>query len=353
MGVRGLFVSSPLMDKETTKIVEALLSSPKKIVIVGHKNPDGDAVGSCLGLSFFLKSLGHNTTVVMPNDFPDFLKWLPGCEEIIIYEKEVQKTDEIFDNADLIFTLDFNSLDRVGGELQAVLENAPAKFVMIDHHQQPADYAVATYSDVKMSSTSEMIYHFMDALGQADKLSKEIAVNLYTGIMTDTGSFRFSSTSPTTHRVAAKLIEAGAESAIINQNVYDTNSPERMKLLGVALNNLVILPELHTAYITLTQKELDDHNFKKGDTEGFVNYALSVKGVIFAVIFIENKQENLVKISFRSKGNFSVNDFARNHYSGGGHINAAGGKSSQDLNKTISEFISILPRYKNKLTDAS
>ncbi|MEZ4882755.1 MAG: bifunctional oligoribonuclease/PAP phosphatase NrnA [Flavobacteriaceae bacterium] len=341
------------MDKETTKIVEALLSSPKKIVIVGHKNPDGDAVGSCLGLSFFLKSLGHNTTVVMPNDFPDFLKWLPGCEEIIIYEKEVQKTDEIFDNADLIFTLDFNSLDRVGGELQAVLENAPAKFVMIDHHQQPADYAVATYSDVKMSSTSEMIYHFMDALGQADKLSKEIAVNLYTGIMTDTGSFRFSSTSPTTHRVAAKLIEAGAESAIINQNVYDTNSPERMKLLGVALNNLVILPELHTAYITLTQKELDDHNFKKGDTEGFVNYALSVKGVIFAVIFIENKQENLVKISFRSKGNFSVNDFARNHYSGGGHINAAGGKSSQDLNKTISEFISILPRYKNKLTDAS
>ena len=353
MGVRGLFVSSPLMDKETTKIVEALLSSPKKIVIVGHKNPDGDAVGSCLGLSFFLKSLGHNTTVVMPNDFPDFLKWLPGCDEIIIYEKEVQKTSEIFDNADLIFTLDFNSLDRVGGELQAVLENATAKFVMIDHHQQPADYAVATYSDVKMSSTSEMVYHFMDALGQADKLSKEIAVNLYTGIMTDTGSFRFSSTSPTTHRVAAKLIEAGAESAIINQNVYDTNSPERMKLLGVALNNLVILPELHTAYITLTQKELDDHNFKKGDTEGFVNYALSVKGVIFAVIFIENKQENLVKISFRSKGNFSVNDFARNHYSGGGHINAAGGKSSQDLNKTISEFISILPRYKNKLTDAS
>tara|TARA_R110002020_G_scaffold197655_2_gene398754 strand:+ start:372 stop:1397 length:1026 start_codon:yes stop_codon:yes gene_type:complete len=340
------------MNKDTTEAVQKLLTSPKKVVIVGHKNPDGDAVGSCLGLSFFLKSSGHNTTVVMPNDFPDFLKWLPGCENIIIYEKVVQKTGEIFDNADLIFTLDFNSLDRVGGELQAVLENATAKFVMIDHHQQPADYAVATYSDVKMSSTSEMVYHFMDALGQADKLSKEIAVNLYTGIMTDTGSFRFSSTSPTTHRVAAKLIEAGAESAIINQNVYDTNSPERMKLLGVALNNLVILPELHTAYITLTQKELDDHNFKKGDTEGFVNYALSVKGVVFAVIFIENKQESIVKISFRSKGNFSVNDFARNYYSGGGHINAAGGKSSQDLNKTISEFISILPRYKNELTDA-
>jgi phosphoesterase RecJ-like protein len=304
------------------------------------------------GFPFFLKSLGHSTTVIMPNDFPDFLKWLPGVEEIIIYEREKEQSSELINAADLVFTLDFNSLDRVG-ELQTVLENTAAKFVMIDHHQQPADYAVATYSDVKMSSTSEMVFHFMDALGHAEKLSKEIAINLYTGIMTDTGSFRFSSTSPTTHRVAAKLIEAGAESAIVNQNVYDTNSPDRMKLLGVALNNLVILPELHTAYITLTQKDLDDHHFKKGDTEGFVNYALSVKGINFAVIFIENKQENIVKISFRSKGRFSVNDFARNHYSGGGHINAAGGKSSQDLNKTINEFISILPRYKNELTDAS
>ncbi len=340
------------MKKETTQIVEKLLASPQKIVIVGHKNPDGDAVGSCLGLSLFLKSLGHSTTVVMPNDFPDFLKWLPGVEDVIIYEREKERTTELTEGANIIFTLDFNSLDRVG-ELQTVLENTSAKFVMIDHHQQPADYAVATYSDVKMSSTSEMVYHFMDALGHAEKLSQAIATNLYTGIMTDTGSFRFSSTSPTTHKVAAKLIEAGAESAIINQNVYDTNSPERMKLLGVALNNLVILPELHTAYITLTQKELDQHNFKKGDTEGFVNYALSVKGIYFAAIFIENKQESIVKISFRSKGHFSVNDFARNHYSGGGHINAAGGKSSQDLNKTINEFISILPRYKKELTNAS
>lgn len=340
------------MNDETTQLVKNLLATPRHVAIVGHKNPDGDAVGSCLGLSLFLNDLGHSTTVIMPNDFPDFLKWLPDVEAILIHEKEVRKSTLALQKADLIFTLDFNSLDRVGGELQSVLESATAKFVMIDHHQQPADYAVATFSDVKMSSTSEMVFHFMEALGKAAELSKEIAINLYTGIMTDTGSFRFSATSPTTHRVAARLIEAGAAPAIINQNVYDTNSPERMKLLGVALNNLVILPELRTAYITLTQKELDDHNFKKGDTEGFVNYALSVKNVVFAVIFIENKQENIVKISFRSKGDFSVNDFARNHYSGGGHINAAGGKSSQDLNKTVNEFISILPRYKNKLTDA-
>ena len=340
------------MNNEITEIVQNLLASPQKVIIIGHKNPDGDAVGSCLGLSFFLTSLGHKTTVIMPNDFPDFLKWMPGVDDVVIFEKETEKSIEVIKDSDLIFTLDFNSLDRVG-HLQKVLEDCKAKFVMIDHHQQPADYAVATYSDVKMSSTSEMVYHFMDAMGHAEKLTKEIAINLYTGIMTDTGSFRFSSSSPTTHRVAAKLIEAGAESAIINQNVYDTNSPERMKLLGVALNNLIIMPEFHTAYITLTQKELDENNFKKGDTEGFVNYALSVKGVVFAVIFIENKQESIVKISLRSKGDFSVNDFARNHYSGGGHINAAGGKSSQSLNKTINEFITILPRYKDELAHAS
>lgn len=340
------------MDAATTKIIENLLASPQKIVIVGHKNPDGDAVGSCLGLSFFLNSLGHKTTVVMPNDFPDFLKWLPGVEDIVIFEKDTKNTIKKIEAAKVVFTLDFNSLDRIG-DLQPILENCSAKFVMIDHHQQPANYAIATYSDVAMSSTSEMVYHFMEALGKTENLSKEIAINLYTGIMTDTGSFRYSSTSPTTLRVAAKLMETGAETAIIHQNIYDTNSPDRMKLLGVALKNLHILPELKTAYITLTQKELDKCNFKKGDTEGFVNYALSVSGVVFAVIFIENKQEDIVKISLRSKGDFSVNDFARNHYSGGGHINAAGGKSSQNLNKTINEFISILPQYKQELTHAS
>lgn len=340
------------MDEKTTEIVKKLLAKPQQIVVIGHKNPDGDAVGSCLGLSIFLNSLGHSATVVMPNDFPDFLKWMPGVDNIVIYEKETQRSADFLEQADLIFTLDFNSLDRVG-DLQTPLEKSNAKFVMIDHHQQPADYAVATYSDVSMSSTSEMVFHFMDALGQTEKLSKEIATNLYTGIMTDTGSFRFSSTTPTTHRIVANLIEAGAEGDIIHQNIYDTNSSERMKLLGVALNNLNILTEYNTAYITLTQKELDENNFKKGDTEGFVNYALSVKGIVFAAIFIENKQENIVKMSLRSKGDFSVNDFARNHYSGGGHNNAAGGKSSHSLNKTVTEFISILPRYKDELTHAS
>jgi phosphoesterase RecJ-like protein len=316
---------------------------------VGHKNPDGDAVGSCLGLYFFLKELGHNANVIVPNDFPDFLKWLPGSETITIYEKSIDHSLTLISEADLIFTLDFNSLGRIGA-MQEPLEKSTAKFIMIDHHQQPDDYAAATYSDTFMSSTSEMVYVFIESLQGLHLLDSKIATNLYAGIMTDTGSFRFPSTSSNTHRRIADLMDAGANNAEIHQNIYDTNSPDRMKLLGVALKNLVILSEFNTAYISLTQQDLDDNNFKKGDTEGFVNYALSIKGIVFAVIFIENKQENIVKMSLRSKGDFSVNDVARTHYNGGGHINAAGGRSSHSLNKTISEFISILPDYKFALS---
>lgn len=336
------------MNEEITQQVEALLSTPKKVVVVGHKNPDGDAIGSCMGLYFFLQALGHDTQVVMPNDYPAFLKWMPGNEIICMYDKEPEKCQQFFNEADIVFTLDFNSLNRVG-DLEVVLESCEGKFIMIDHHQAPSEYAVVTYSDVKMSSTSEMVYHFINALGRLDLLSAEIATNLYTGIMTDTGSFRFSSTSPTTHRVIAHLMEAGANGSEIHNNIYDTNTPDRLKLLGVALKNMTILSEYNTAFITLTQKELDDHNFKKGDTEGFVNYSLSVLGIKFAVIFIESKQDDIVKISFRSKGSFSVNEFARTHYNGGGHTNAAGGKSDKNIDETISEFISILPDYKNAL----
>lgn len=338
------------MNSESTEIVKRLLNTTRKIVVVGHKNPDGDAIGSCLGLYLYLKELGHDTVVIMPNDFPNFLKWMPGCDSIIIHEKEVELSKTLISNAEIIFTLDFNSLKRIG-ELQELLEKSLAKFIMIDHHQAPDDYALVTYSDTTMSSTAEMVYHFIQALDDLKMLNPQIATNLYAGIMTDTGSFRFSSTSATTHRVVARLIEVGANGALIYQNIYDTYSLDRMKLLGVSLNNLRILTEYNTAYITLSQKELDDNNFKKGDTEGFVNCALTIEGIIFALIFIENKQESIVKVSLRSKGNFSVNDFARNHYEGGGHINAAGGKSSKSLTNTISEFITILRPYKNALSN--
>ena len=287
----------------------------------------------------------------MPNDFPDFLKWIPEASSIINYEQNFEETKAAIQQAEIIFTLDFNALNRTGG-LAIELEQATADFILIDHHQQPDNYAVVTYSDVGMCSTSEMVFHFMEALDGVELLNKEIATQLYVGIMTDTGSFRFPATTATTHRVIANLIEAGANNSTIHQNVYDTNSPDRLKLLGAALNNMVMLPEFRTAYITISQNELNENNFKKGDTEGFVNYALSMSGVIFAIIFIENKKEDIIKISLRSKGDFSVNEFSRNHYNGGGHTNAAGGRSLKSLTDTTEEFISILLRYKKELNES-
>ena len=339
------------MNSEDILIINKILSTSKKIVVIGHKNPDGDAVGSCLGLCNFLKQKGHQVQVVMPNDFPDFLKWIPEATTIINYEQNFEDTKTAIQQAEIIFTLDFNALNRTGN-LATELEQVTADFILIDHHQQPDDYALVTYSDVEMCSTSEMVFHFMEKLKGIQLLNKKIATQLYAGIMTDTGSFRFSTTTATTHRVIANLIEAGAENASIHQNVYDTNSPDRLKLLGTALNNIVILPQFRTAYITISQNELNNNNFKKGDTEGFVNYALSISGVIFAIIFIENKKEDIVKISLRSKGDFSVNEFSRNHYNGGGHTNAAGGRSLKKLPETIEEFISILSLYKKELNES-
>ena len=327
----------------------SLLSVPKKIVIIPHKNPDGDAMGSTLALCTYLNKKGHTATVVAPNEYPHFLKWLPGDETTVIYSKEEDKAKQLIQDAEVIFTLDFNHFSRTG-HLEPLLEAATAKFVMIDHHQQPGDYALVTYSDTSMSSTCEMVYHFIDALNDTDVIDAGMASCLYTGIMTDTGSFRFRSTTAKTHKVIAGLIEKGADNTAIHQNIYDTNSYTKLQLLGVALKNLRVLPEYRTAYITMTQKELDDHSFQKGDTEGFVNYGLSLDGIIFAVIFIENKADGIIKMSLRSKGDFSVNDVARSHYEGGGHINAAGGKSDLNMEDTVAQFISILPNYKAMLS---
>ena len=339
------------MNSEEIFMLKQALANNSNIVIVGHKNPDGDAIGSCLGLANFLKQSEHQVTVVMPNDFPEFLKWIPETQTIINYEQHRDRVKNCLSEANLVFTLDFNALNRTG-DLAQELMATKADFILIDHHQEPDDYALVTYSDVGMSSTSEMVYQFIEFMGGLNLLNKEIATQLYVGIMTDTGSFRFPATTAATHRVIAHLIEAGAPNSIIHQNVYDTNSPDRLKLLGVALNNMVMLPEYKTAYITMSQEELNNNNFKKGDTEGFVNYALSMKGVIFAIIFIENKKEKIIKISLRSKGSFSVNDFSRKYFNGGGHTNAAGGKSLKTLSKTVEEFISILPRSKKELNEA-
>ena len=337
------------MKNEDISELKELLGTPRKIVIVPHKGPDGDAMGATLALKLFLEAQEHHVQLISPNQYPDFLKWMPYQEEVLIYENNKERADDYIEEADAIFTLDFNHLSRAG-EMQESLEAADSFFVMIDHHQQPGDYANITYSDTTMCSTCQMVYHFIEHLGYAEKITPQIATCLYTGIMTDTGSFRFRSTTSLTHKVVADLIEKGADNTTIHENIYDTNTYSKLQLLGVALNNLKIVEGLRTAYITLSQEELDRHNFKKGDTEGFVNYGLSLEGIVFAAIFIENQAENMVKISLRSKGTFSVNEFSRMHFSGGGHTNAAGGKSDLSLQETVEKFISILPEYKTSLS---
>ncbi len=336
------------MTKQDISSIKQLLSTPKQIVIVPHKNPDGDAIGSSLGLYLYLSKLNHDVKIIAPNDYPNFLKWMPEEPSIIKYESQRELSNTLIDDADVIFTLDFNALHRVG-EMESPLQNSKGIKIMIDHHQQPDGYASFMYSDTRMSSTCEMIYNFIAMLDDSNVIDKDISTCLYAGIMTDTGSFRFPSTSSKTHHVIADLMEKGANNAAIHNAIYDTNSPERLQLLGCALRNLKVLPDFKTAYITLSQDELNKFNFKKGDTEGFVNYGLSIENIVFAAIFIEHKQEGIIKISLRSKGDFSVNEFARTHFEGGGHTNAAGGKSDLGLNDTIEKFISILPSYKNAL----
>lgn len=337
------------MKNEEITAVKNLLGKPKKIVIVPHKNPDGDAIGSCLGLAHILEQLNHNVNIIAPNDYPDFLKWMAGNDSIIIYDAHKEKSEALISDAEIIFTLDFNHLSRTG-DMEQPLSKSSALKILIDHHLQPDSYAKYIYSDVSMSSTAEMVYHFLNKTELTKYINADVAACLYVGIMTDTGSFRFPNTTSTTHQIIADLIDRGAKNSDIHNLVYDTNSYHRTQLLGRALSNLKVIEDLNTAYIVLSQKDLNEFHYQRGDTEGFVNYGLSVKGVVFATIFIESEQENIIKMSFRSRGEFCVNTFARNHFEGGGHINAAGGKSDLSLNETVEKFISILPNYKTELT---
>lgn len=338
------------MTKQDIKDIKHLLSTKKKIVIVPHKNPDGDAIGSTLGLYHYLLKINHDVRVITPNDYPTFLKWIPGEETILKHDAQTKECDTLINKADLIFTLDFNAFHRAGN-METVLAESNATKIMIDHHQTPDDYATYMFSDVSMSSTCEMIYHFIDMLGDTDKIDSNIATCLYVGIMTDTGSFRFRSTTSKTHEIIAHLIEKGADNTQIHANIYDSNSYNSIQLLGCALSNLKVIPEYKTAYITLSQDELNRFDYKKGDTEGVVNYGLSLEGIILAAIFIEDRQEGIIKISLRSKGDFSVNELSRAHFNGGGHTNAAGGRSEVSLQDTVDKFIGILPNYKKALNN--
>ena len=325
------------MKIQDIQAIQLLLATPKKIAIIPHRGPDGDAMGSTLGLYHFLLKNNHQPTVIAPNDFPNFLAWLPGSETVKIFEKDTENCTKILEEAELIFTLDFNAFHRTG-EMEHTLAKLTAPFIMIDHHQKPDDYALYTYSDTSFGSTCEMVYNFISFLGKKEDLDKTIATCIYTGILTDSGSFRFPGTTGDTHRIIAELIDLGVENTQIPVLLFDNSSYSRLQLLGRALQNMKVLEEHKTSYTSLTQDELDAFQYVKGDTEGIVNYGLSIKGIVFTAIFIENKDEKIIKISFRSQGGFDVNQFARDHFNGGGHSNAAGGKSETSMEETLKKF---------------
>ncbi|MFD1604884.1 bifunctional oligoribonuclease/PAP phosphatase NrnA [Flavobacterium artemisiae] len=333
------------MKIQDIQAIQLLLAAPKKIVIIPHRGPDGDAMGSTLGLYHFLIKNNHQATVIAPNDFPNFLAWLPGSETVKIFEKDTQNCTKLLEEAELIFTLDFNAFHRTG-EMEHTLAKLTAPFIMIDHHQKPDDYAAYTYSDTSFGSTCEMVYNFIDFLGKRTDIDKTIATCIYTGILTDSGSFRFPGTTGNTHRIIGELIDLGVENTEIPVLLFDNSSFSRLQLLGRALQNMKIFEEHKTSYMTLTQEELDSFNYEKGDTEGIVNYGLSIKGIFFTAIFIENKDEGIIKISFRSQGGFDVNQFARDHFNGGGHSNAAGGRSEATMEETVKKFEDLVTTLK-------
>jgi len=333
------------MKIQDIQAIQLLLSTPKKIAIIPHRGPDGDAMGSTLAIYHFLLKNHHHPVVISPNEFPDFLAWMPGSETVKIYEKDKENCTKILEEAELVFTLDFNALHRVG-EMEQVLEKLTAPFIMIDHHQKPDDYATYTYSDVAFGSTCEMVYNFISFLDKKQDLDKTIATCIYTGILTDSGSFRFPKTTGTTHRIIAELIDLGVENTVIPTLLFDNSSYNRLQLLGRAMQNMKVMMEHKTSYTSLTQEELNSFDHIKGDTEGIVNYGLTIKGIVFTAIFIENKEEGIIKISFRSQGNFDVNQFARDHFQGGGHSNAAGGKSEVSMEETLNKFENLVKNLK-------
>lgn len=337
--------------KEKAVILKKIISSSNNIVIFGHVNPDGDAIGSSLGLYHYLKNKGKNPVVIMPNDFPEFLKWIPAANQIINFEKQTDEASRIIKNADLIFYCDFNDLKRIS-KLSEIKKDIKAYKIMIDHHPQPTGFADMEIFDISVSSTSELVYEVILEMGDTQCINSDCADCILTGIITDTGLFHHNSEKSRTFEVVAKLIKAGGNKERVIDLVYNTFTYDRLKLLGNSLyNGLQFFPEFSSAFIVLTKEDQEKFNYQNGDSEGHVNWPLSINNVYFSALFTE--KEDYVKVSFRSNNSFDVNLFARKHYNGGGHRNASGGKSYKSLNKTLEEFVSLLKKYQKEIKKQS
>ncbi|MEJ7645253.1 MAG: DHH family phosphoesterase [Chryseolinea sp.] len=318
------------------------------MVILTHFNPDADALGSSLGMLRYLKRKGHDAVVIIPSEYPDFISWMPMAKEVHVFKKDrPEKSSKLIGEADTILCLDFSSLNRIN-ELGDYVRNSAATKVLVDHHLEPEKFADFVQWDNTAASTAELVYQLIVELGDKNLIDESMADCLYAGIMTDTGGFRHSNTNYKVFRIASELVELGANPYRVSKLIYDTNTIERLRLMGYVLSEkLQVLPEYRTAYITLTTEELKRFSSQTGDTEGLVNYGLSIRGIKLSVL-ISDRKEN-IKLSMRSLGSFSVNEMARAHFSGGGHHNAAGGQTTLTLDQTVSKFLKLLPEYKEQL----
>jgi phosphoesterase RecJ-like protein len=323
-----------------TKELSKLFSSSENILIICHINPDGDSIGAQLALYHYFKAKGKNVSLLSPNNIQEFLKWMDGIDELNIFIKDRKKSKVLIDRADLIVMLDFNQSNRLG-EAEDYVIASKAKKVIIDHHLDPKNFADLIISDPSKCSTSELVHELVCDINGKNFMNRSYAEALYVGIITDTGNFEHGSYSSRTFRIVADLLDSGILKEKIINLIYNNFSSDRIRLQGFALNRrMVVLPELKTAYIYLSKDDLKEYNHVKGDTEGFVNMPLSIKGINFSALFIE--KENFIKLSFRSKGQFPSNEFASLYFSGGGHMNASGGEYTDTLGNTIVYFLKVL-----------
>lgn len=337
-----------IIDQANIDLFGEWLKETEKVVIVSHTSPDGDAMGSSLGLYHFLISQKKTVNVIVPNAFPEFLKWMPGAKEITLYNHDKEKADKLVADADMICCLDFNGLKRID-DLGLVVKEAKARKVMVDHHPFPDDFCSIVMSHPEISSTSELVFRLICRLGYFDEMTKEGAECIYTGMMTDTGSFTYNSNSREIYYIISQLISKGIDKDDINRNVYNTYSESRLRLMGYVLHSkMKVYSESHSAMIWLTQEELKNFNYVKGDAEGFVNIPLSIKEVKFSAFFREDT--NMIKVSLRSVGDFPCNKFASEYFNGGGHLNASGGEFYGTMQEAIDTFEKGLKKYESLLT---
>lgn len=330
--------------------VKELLASPKKIAITSHRNPDGDAIGSSLALYHYLKLNGHDATVLFPSEYPDFVSWLSGAEDILIYDLQGIKVDKVLLEADIIFSLDYNALHRIDAMGDFINRNCTDTFkILIDHHLDPEEFANYTLSEIKASSTCELIYDFIDSLGDLAQVNEDIGTALLVGILTDTGSFKYNTTVKC-YQIAGWLKEKGINDYWIQDRLFNSMTEKQLRLLSYCLSHdsMEIMDEFNTGIIVLSKQDYEHFDIQRGDTEGIVNYILKIRNMRFAALITE--QPKIVKLSLRSKGDFSVQEIASRYFRGGGHKNASGGISNLSLQGTIDKFKAILPLYKSLLT---